>query len=173
MDIHSRLVVAIEQPETAYLWVPDDSITFTPGMLKLTYGDGRALFWLSTINQRPAYWVIRGCSSWETGYGTTWDTDGPDFGSMTDQILTDLEEQFGDGRCGYSGSSLFFPIGERGCDCDECTEEQVAVWPMVDGYGGCQWGRVKWPAGFETVENGYLLAADADGSTSATEKGAP
>lgn len=158
---HAALIDAIERPETSYLWTPDDAIAFTPRVLPKTYGDGRALFALATLNQRPAYWVIRACSTWDDGTPTTWETPGPDFALMTDEILTALEDAFGNGRCGYSGSSLFVPRAERECACEDCTDNYVAAWPEVDGCGGCSWNRIKWPDGFKTVEGGYLLASTA------------
>lgn len=149
--IHSQLVKAFEKRERAYLWTPADTITFVPRVLPKVYGNGRALFALSTINQRPAYWIIRACS--ETYLG-----------EFSDNILTDLEEAFGDGRCGYSGNSLFQSkrVRMRDCKCEQCSERGVARWPMVDGNGGCCWGNVRWPQGFETEDGGYVLAALAN-----------
>lgn len=165
--VHNRLRRAIEKRERSYLWVPEHAITFVPRVLPKIYGDGRALFIIATINQRPAYWVIRACSTWGCGYDRE-DPTGPDFGEMTDDILTDLEEAFGNGRCGYSGNSLFWPKKERvrNCQCEECTDRYAtARWPMVDGDGGCSWGRIDWPVGFQTVPNplsrmGNLLSID-------------
>lgn len=156
--VHERLRKAIEKPQTSYLWTPADSIKFTPRLLPMIYGDGRALFTIATINQRPAYWVIRGCSSWECGldYPTEDVPDGPDFAEFTDTFMTDLEEAFGRGRCGYSGNSLFWPRKERlrDCQCEECDEKRwKAKWPMVDDYCGCSWSRMDWPDGFVTVKN--------------------
>lgn len=160
---HAKLKAAVEKKRTMYLWVPGDSRPFKPALLPVIYGDGRALFRLTTINQRPAYWVIRACSTWR---GTNMDPS-PNFGDFTDEILTDLEEAFGRGRCGYSGNSLFWPRRERmqDCQCEECSDRFVARWPMVDAEGGCSWGRMDWPEGFPTVENpmsweGNLLAPE-------------
>lgn len=150
---HERLRKAVEKKQSAYLWVPADAITFTPRLLPVFYGDGRALFTLATINQRPRYWIIRGCSTW--GCGNDRETgDGPEFAELTDDLLTALEEHFGDGRCGYSGNSLFWPRRERirNCQCEQCDERGwKAKWPMVDGSGGCSWSRMDWPDGFDTV----------------------
>lgn len=161
---HKRLRRAIEKRRRAYLWTPSDAITFVPRLLPTIYGDGRALFTLATINQRPAYWVIRACSTWGSGSDSE-DTSGPDFAEMTDRIMTDLEEAFGRGRCGYSGNSLFWPKKERtqNCQCEECTDSHIARWPEVDDDGGCSWSRIDWPLGFATVKNplswrGNLLA---------------
>lgn len=153
-DIHARLVKAIERKERFYLWVPSQPITFIPRVLPRIYGDGRALFTLATINQRPAYWVIRACSTWGAGLDRESST-GPDFAEMTDEILTDLEEAFGSGRCGYSGNSLFHTKRERMryCKCEDCEAGPMARWPMVDGDGGCSWSRMDWPAGFDVEPN--------------------
>lgn len=167
--LHIKLCKALERRERAYLWTPADTISFIPRVLPTVYGDGRALFTLATINQRPAYWIIRACSTW--GCGMDRETSpGPDFAEWTDEILTDLEMAFGDGRCGYSGNSLFWSKRERmkDCKCEQCTEEPVARWPMVDGSGGCSWSRMDWPKGFPTVESplsryGNLLALTSEG----------
>lgn len=162
--IHAKLRRAIEKRQRAHLWVPSDAITFVPRLLPVIYGDGRALFAIATINQRPAYWVIRACSTWGSGLDRE-DPVGPDFAEMTDVIMIDLEEAFGRGRCGYSGNSLFWPKKERiqNCQCEECTHRHVALWPEVDDNGGCSWNRINWPNGFDTIENplswrGNLLA---------------
>jgi hypothetical protein len=158
---------AVEKRQRSYLWTPSDAINFVPRLLPKVYGDGRALFTIATINQRPAYWIIRACSTWGCGMDRE-DSSGPDFAEMTDVILTDLEDAFGNGRCGYSGNSLFWPRKDRiqHCQCEECSERYVAKWPMVDGCGGCSWNRMDWPKEFPTVPNplsswGNLLAQSA------------
>lgn len=116
-DLHKRLKAAVEIEERAYLWVPADAITFVPPVLSTVYGDGRALFRITTINDRPAYWIVRGDSGWQVEDYAAPD-DAPDFGDFTDEILTDLEEEFGSSRCGYDGSSLYTPPAERTCTCE-------------------------------------------------------
>lgn len=152
--IHSVLRRVLERRRRACLWTPADTISFVPRVLPIIYGDGRALFALTTINQRPAYWIIRGSSTWGCDCAREY-TQGPNFAEFADAILTDLESAFGDGRCGYSGNSLFFSKRERlkSCRCEQCAEEPVARWPMVDGDGGCSWRRMNWPKGFPTVPN--------------------
>lgn len=162
---HAKLVEAIEREKSAYLWTPADTIKFVPHVLPRIYGDGRALFTIATINQRPAYWVIRGCSSWGCGYDSE-DNTGPEIGELIDDLLDDLEDAFGRGVCGYSGSSLFHPHADRikWCKCEECDdEENLAEWPMVNDNGGCSWNRCDWPPGFDVEPNplswrGNLLA---------------
>lgn len=152
--IQQKLVKAVERRERAYLWTPADAITFVPRVLSKIYGDGGRLYAVSTTNQRPAYWVIRVDST----------CDSESFGELTDEILTELEDEFGNGRCSWSGNNLFWNKRDRraNCDCPDCRELPIAKWPMVDGDGGCSWGRMQWPAGFETREDGYLLAATQD-----------
>lgn len=162
-NIHMALARAVEKRERAHLWTPADAITFVPRLLPTIYGDGRALFTIATINQRPAYWIIRACSTWGSGMDRE-ESTGPDFAEMTDDILTALEDAFGNGRCGYSGNSLFWPQKERIqiCKCEECSDRHIAKWPEVDGCGGCSWGRMDWPPGFDVVKSplssGNLLA---------------
>lgn len=75
--IQPQLIRAIEKRKRLYLWTPADAITFVPRVLPTVYGDGRALFTIATINQRPAYWVIRACSTWGCGLDRE-DSSGPD-----------------------------------------------------------------------------------------------
>lgn len=153
-ETHRILKPVVERKRELYLWVAGDTPAFRPALSPIIYGDGRALFTLSTINQRPRYWVIRGCSTWGSGMDID-ESTGLDFGELTDELLSDLEDSFGNGRCGYSGTSLFIPRRERmrWCKCDECSEKFTARWPMVDGYGGCSWSRMNWPAGFESARD--------------------
>lgn len=176
-SIHKKLRRAIEKRERAYLWVSADAITFVPRLSPIIYGDGRALFTIATINQRPAYWVIRTCSTWSCGYDRE-NSVGPDFAEMTDDIMTDLEDHFGTGRCGYSGNSLFWPKRERirDCQCEECSDRFKARWPMVDDCGGCSWSRCDWPKGFDVVPNplswrGNLLAITPAGRAALEQEG--
>lgn len=166
--IYERLRQKLEKRKTSFLWTEGDTPPFKPALLPLIYGDGRALFTVASINQRPRYWIIRADSSWGSGSDTD-ETDGPDFSELADDILTDLEDHFGSGRCGYSGNSLFWPKRERilTCQCEDCSDGRFrARWPMVDGDGGCSWSRMDWPAGFDTIPNrlsghGNLLRTEA------------
>lgn len=153
--IHQKLRRKIEVRQRAYLWTPQDTISFVPYVLPTIFGDGRALFSIATIHQRPAYWVIRACSTWGCGSDRE-DASGPDFIEMVDDVLTELEEAFGRGQCGYSGNSLFHPKKERvrWCQCEECTDRYgTAKWPMVNSKDGCSWSRMDWPDDFETTPN--------------------
>jgi hypothetical protein len=160
---HALLRGAIEVWTRSYLWVPGDTPNFKPALCDKIFGDGRALFMLTTINLRPCYYVIRCDSQWASGS----DTNSPwpeipenDFCEHVDEIVETLERQFGRGRCGYSGSSLYVPSAERGCDCEECADEYVAEWPVLDDYGGCSWGRMRWPFGFPVIDHPWCRFAN-------------
>lgn len=164
-DVHARLKKAVERRVKSYLWIPEHSITFRPALLSTIYGDGRALFALSTINLRPRYYVLRVDSEWQSGLDRE-TTNAPDFVELIDEISWDIEAEFGSGRCGYSGANLYWPKKDRGCDCEECSDRYRAKWPALDYQGGCSWSRMDWPASFPTVENplssqGNLLAANS------------
>jgi hypothetical protein len=157
---HALLKGAIEVWTRLYVWTPDDAINFKPALCCTVYGDGRALFGLTTMNLRPAYYVIRGDSSWTTAFDCSAPYEAPDFAEFTDEILTALEDEFGDGRCGYSGSSLYVRREDRGCDCEDCQDLSTAQWPMIDAEGGFSWWRLKWPAGFPTVPHPWSWHGD-------------
>ena len=167
-DTHALLKGQIEVWTRSYLWVPGDTPNFRPALCSQIYGDGRALFWLSTLNSRPLFYVIRGDSQWACGD----DNESPwpeipanDVIERIDQIFVDLEDEFGRGLCSYSGAHLYLPRESRGCSCEECEDPTEAEWPMVDDEGGCSWWRMRWPAGFPTVPHpwswrGNLLRED-------------
>lgn len=140
------LKALVEVQITRHLWTEADAITFTPRILTKVYGDGRALFAITTINNRPAYWIIQGDSCWACSDSRAPDM-APEFGDYVDDVMTDLEEEFGNARCGYSGANLYMSPEDRGCECEECTDPEVASWPMVDADIGCSWWRFDWPDG--------------------------
>lgn len=147
-SLHTRLQAAICVPTTRCLWVPADAITFVPALLTKTYGDGLGLFGLATINQRPAFYVVRGDSRWSPQ--PYYDRREPiaDFSDHLDDIYDALEEEFGRMRCGYSGNNLSYPAAERvhNCQCEDCVDsEYVESWPSVDTENGSAWWRMDWP----------------------------
>lgn len=136
-DVHAMLRAAVCVPTKRCLWVPEDAITFVPALLTKIYGDGRALWHLATINQRPAFYVIRGDSAWVQ---SNWSTS-PEihFGEMTDVIYDDLEAEFGSARLD----------GEED-DAELLTDGKYA-WPALDDEGGCGWAQVDWPKEFDRI----------------------
>jgi hypothetical protein len=178
-EIHERLKQVVEVEQTSWLWAKGDTPPFIPHLLPRFYGDGRALFSITTINQRPKYWVIRGDSGWTCGsdYGVDAPENAPDFGELYDEILNDLDEYFGRAACSYCGAGAScYANGapeEAHCGFDGCERpDEVRAgcgWPSVDAGNGCSWSRMRWPDGFEVVDNphhyrGNLLAA-AEGET--------
>ena len=167
--LHARLRKAIQRRTRRYLWVPQDAISFVPYLSDTIYGDGRALFAIGTLNQRPRFWVFRGDSTWSVGgdYPGA-DSRTVDIGEFVEGIIWDIEEQFGQARCGYCGSSLSM-YSRRDlppCDQENCSaidDVEYAKWPAVDDVGGCHWGRMDLPKGFRTVNhpfaNATILAA--------------
>lgn len=131
--IQIELRRAICVPTERYLWVPADMITFVPGLLDTIYGDGRALFGLATIHSRPAFYVIRGDSSWQTGSESGFPDGAPDFIDFIDRIYQDLEEQFG---CAELDSEE---------DDPDLLAEESYPWPAFDCRDGSSWWRMSWP----------------------------
>lgn len=152
--IQAALRKAIERKDsTSYLWTPGDTQPFVPRVLPHVFGDGRALLALTTLNQRPAYWVIRVDSSW----------DDEEIHEYMDDILTELEDAFGRGRCSYSANNLFWTKRERlaNCQCEECSDGRFrARWPMVDDEGGRSWGWMTWPKGFDVEPHPHRRRAN-------------
>ena len=140
---------AAQKPLERYLWVPADAITFTPHVLSKTYGDGRALFGVGTINSRPAFWIVRGDSSWTSGmdYGEDAPEGAPDFGDIWDEIICDLEEEFGRAECGtdYEWDGDTIVEWSDGAPTGDTLTEADISFPTVNYGGGGHWFRLDWP----------------------------
>lgn len=160
-----RLRKAVEVREHLSLWVKGDTPPFTPALLPHRFGDGRALFAISTLNQRPRYWVIQGDSGWTVGS----EPGESEISEHVDDILSALEDHFGNAACSYSGNNLLQPkcVRKLCCKCEDCLNGKFrASWPMVYANGGCSWSRLAWPDGFATeakpgYREGAILAANA------------
>lgn len=160
--IYEMLKQAIEKPEKAYLWTPRDTIEFVPHVLPVSFGDGRALFYVGTLNQRPRYWVVRGDSNWECGLDYPGrDDDAPEIVEFIDDIAADIEGAFGSARCGYCGRGLSAYSIDDPPHCDQryCEAKDELEggrdWPCINDEGGCQWGRMDWPPGFAVTRSPY------------------
>lgn len=128
-------------PVRSYLWTPADSIFFTPAVVEQIFGDGRALFSITTINDRPAYWIVRGCSSWKISGDFRAPDGAADFGDFTDEIITAIEEEF--------GTSDYYEMNSQWRWIDSETKKFVpSSWcefPVINTHDGCSWGRLEWP----------------------------
>ena len=131
-------------PVTKHLYTPEHSVAFVPQVLPEVFGDGRALFAFSTINTRPAYWIIRGDSGWATCFDAP-GGGGKDFGNFVDPVLEALEEHFGVAELGEHF--------ERDCDGRAIDPQTGALlaeaevsYPVVNYGCGCFWSRLDWPA---------------------------
>ncbi|MER9768927.1 hypothetical protein NKJ09_23015 [Mesorhizobium sp. M0189] len=141
MDAITQQLRAAQKPITRCLWTEADAITFTPSVLEQTFGDGLALFAVTTINNRPAYWIVRGCSTWSAGDGYRAPDDAPEFGDMFDEVLTALEDEFGSTSC--------YERNRNGIWIDQETKKFIpqdwAEYPTVNDECGCSWWRLDWP----------------------------
>lgn len=142
MDAITETLRAAQKPIRRCLWTDADAITFTPAVLELTFGDGRALFALTTINNRPAYWIVRGCSTWETGMDSNAPDGAPEFMDQVEDIIDAIEDEFG-GVSRYERNI-------NGVWIDEETKRFVprewTSYPAIDSETGCSWGRLDWPS---------------------------
>lgn len=144
---HQALRAALSVPQRAHLWVPADAINFTPPLSNTVYGDGKAIFAFTTINDRPAFWIVRGDSSWQVEIEPWWlpdrgapRNDNLDIRNFTDEIVSDLEEEFGSGQPGYYDEQ----------DDDDLDGDPFPAIDLRDGYS---WGRIRWPAQVTTDEH--------------------
>jgi hypothetical protein len=115
---------AVEVERTATLW--GKAYTITPRLVDHVFGDGRQLVWISPINHRPNYWVVRVDSSWSVDLD-----DGETVYENIDEILDEIADKFG--------------------TIDDDDEE--GWFPRVDLGAGVSWGREPWPK--TTVLEGY------------------
>jgi hypothetical protein len=113
------------------LWVPEDAVTFVPGVCDTIYGDGRALFRVTTMNSRPAFYVIRGDSRWSVQDGLP--NASADFVDVVNRIYDDLETQFGSAELDWEE------------DDPALLEAGSYPWPAFDARDGSSWGRMDWP----------------------------
>ena len=124
---HAGLRSRVSVPTTACLWVPEDAITFTPPLTDVVYGDGRRVFAFTTTHDRPAFWAVRGDSSWRTELADGGTRDIVDY---VDVITENLLIEFGDGEPRYDDED------------DAGTELPYPAINLSDGYS---WSRMRIP----------------------------
>jgi len=92
----TRLRAKIERKQGARLWGQRRFIT--PRLLTKVFGDGKKAIWLSSINIRPAYWVVRIDSSWciENCWHPKKDVKEPR--DWLEDVYQAIEEEFGTGE---------------------------------------------------------------------------
>jgi len=85
----------IERRQSGYLW--GQKHFFTPRVLGTVFGDGLKVLYLSSINIRPAYWVVRIDSKWST---SNWEKDDglKPPGDWLEDVYQAIEHQFGTGE---------------------------------------------------------------------------
>ena len=124
---HAALRDRVSVPTTASLWVPEDAITFTPPLADVVYGDGRRVFAFTTTHDRPAFWAVRGDSSWRTELADGGTRDIVDY---VDEITENLLIEFGDGEPRYD---------------DEDDAETELPYPAINLSDGYSWSRMRIP----------------------------
>lgn len=131
---------AAQKPVRTWLWVEADAFTFTPVVVTEAFGDGRALFRVTTIDNRPRWWVVRGCSTWQVSDYDAPD-EAPEFIDQVDDILSAIEEEFGSTDC--------YERNRHGVWIDPETKQllprECTAYPVINSSGGCSWSRMDWP----------------------------
>lgn len=146
---------AIEVEFIGTLWVDGDRSPMTPYVIKETFGDGMHLMTVSTINQRPNYWVVRVDSSW---IGAHWPyyRGGQDVrGDHIDEIIDVIEDE-----CGRAGIYLDEPCDNCEDTCCKCSDDfdSGEAFPEIDYDYGYSWGEIRWPWLMKTI--GYTAQLD-------------
>lgn len=142
--LHEALRAIVSVPTRRCLWTDADAITFTPEVADTVFGDGLALFRITTIHCRPAYWIIRGDSSWQTGADSDAPDDAPEFIEFVDEICFAMEEEFGRGRPDDNAI-----MGRDGRYRDMDTGKFAfgkQPYPAFDDRDGSMWERLDWPS---------------------------
>lgn len=144
-DPMRKKLQAFQKPLTRHLWTPADAITFTPQVSGTVYGDGLALFGIGTINSRPAYWIIRGCSSWAIGRDMLAPCDAAEIVEHIDEITFDLEAEFGRAECGETFDWVENSNRIRDRETGRFISYSEISYPVFNYGGGCHWFRMDWP----------------------------
>lgn len=142
--VHAALRMAVCVPTKRYLWTPSDAIEFVPALCSTVFGDGRALLSFTTVNNRPAFYVVRIDSRWTIDDDRDPPEDAADVREFVDDICEALEDEF----------------GRRDPDSEETDPEILEYgnpWPAISDRDGCMWGRMDWPnlPGFTIVKHPY------------------
>lgn len=134
----TALLKASQAPVRTWLWTESQAVTFTPQVVDQILGDGRALFKISTINNRPRYWLVQGCSSWSCD-----DEDAPPDAPEMHDVIDDVEDAIGS----QYGSLAHYERDERGKWMLDGFElpEGADEYPRINPADGRFWERISWP----------------------------
>jgi hypothetical protein len=135
---HEALRAWVAEDTKGWLWGQEREIS--PVLCDTVYGDGLKLFRLTTINSRPNYYVVRGDSSWAAELDPDAKT-GTDFRDVLDQVLGDIEAQFGRA---LPEEAEFDDEDGAWLDEDGAPVEK-AEWPALDDETGTAWDEIAWP----------------------------
>lgn len=140
-DAITATLSAAQTETTAHLWTPSQTVAFTPRVLSRTFGDGRALFRVTTINNRPRWWLVRGCSTWTESN----DPDNPAFEPVIEtiyEIVQAIADEFG-------GLPNMEDERDPEAYVDPATDKPFdpadIVYPQIDDRTGTSWAHEDWP----------------------------
>lgn len=144
MTTDERIAKALQDaqvPITTSLWVGGCETSFTPMVLTKAFGDGRALFKITTIQNRPAYWLVRGCTNWTESH------DAPDgrvsVADVIEEVVEAIEGQF--------GGTSHYDRDAKGRYVDQETNERIergdarVEFPVIEAETGTSWALTDWP----------------------------
>lgn len=142
-DPITKALAAAQVETTTHLWTPKHPVTFTPAVLEEALGDGRALFRITTINGRPRWWLVRGCSSWQVSDGEAPENiiePGDEVIDWIDDIVQAIADEFG-GLPNMEDENGDYVDHDTGLPFDPSD----IVYPQIDDRTGSFWERVDWP----------------------------
>ncbi len=155
---HLRLQALLCAPREGRLWEHSRPVKFTPALSRAVYGDGKGLIGITTISDRPRYWLVRIDSQWMVP-GRSCDAerrlppDAPDVGEAMEGIEVNLIAEFGS-----SDPEAYLDDEIADCDdccgrgCDACAhtgygpEGTPPDFPAIDLTDGTSWWREDYPA---------------------------
>lgn len=121
------------KPYKTRFWGEDYHVS--PAFVQDRYGDGLQLIWLSSIDTRPQFYVLR--------IDSHWDVNNDDFD--LEYMLTLIEEEYGDADryvCIDSDNDIYVMEGEENDpNADRYTWDDLSF-PMLR-WGGGSWGLIK------------------------------
>lgn len=118
--------------------------TVTPALVDEVHGDGLQVVWLSSINTRPNYYLLRIDSSVVLDDDESLpDKDKTEYGTVLEMLLQLIEEQYGDiYRYAEGAGCMYYDPDDDGIEPFEYS------FPMLN-WGGGSWGLI---ANFKTGE---------------------